>query len=100
VVYPLIDIDDRIWTEGPRSDEPTVLRMPLEEFPSKEDTLAWIEEKRKVPESRAGMERTPYAAAAAQWGLFASHLLDKKGLNSAEFRPIKRIEAGARLPKT
>ncbi|WZH48274.1 Alpha/Beta hydrolase protein [Fusarium acuminatum] len=99
VVYPLIDIDDRIYTEGPRSDEPTILRMPLEEFPSKEDILAWIEEKRKVPETRAGFERTPYAAAAAQRGLFASHLLDNKGLNSAEFRPIKRIEAGARLPK-
>ncbi|KAF5675811.1 alpha beta hydrolase fold-3 [Fusarium heterosporum] len=100
VVYPLIDLDDRIWAEGPRSDEPTILRLPIDEFPSKEITLAWIEEKRQIPESRAGFERTPYAAASAQWGLFASHILDHKGLNSAEFRPLNRIEAGAKLPKT
>lgn len=73
--------------------------MPLEEIPSMEDTLAWIEKTRKKPESRAGFERTPFAVAACQRGIFSSHMLDNKGLDKADFHPLERIEAGAKLPK-
>ncbi|RFN51443.1 hypothetical protein FIE12Z_4280 [Fusarium flagelliforme] len=100
LVYPLIDIDDRIFTEGPRPDEPNVLRFPNEDILPKEDTLAWIEKARQTPASRAGFERTPFAVSACQNGIFASHLLDPKGLNKDEFRPLARIEAGARLSKS
>lgn len=100
VVYPLIDIDDRIYTEGPRPDEPNVLRYPNKDIPSKEDTLAWIEKARQVPESRAGFERTPFPVSACHNGIFASHFLDPKGLKKSEFRPLDRIEAGAKLPKS
>ncbi|KAF4437913.1 hypothetical protein F53441_12919 [Fusarium austroafricanum] len=97
--YPLLDIKDRLYVQGARPDEPTVLRMPLEEIPSMEDTLAWIEKTRKEPESRAGFERTPFAVAACQRGIFASHVLDNKSLNNLEFNPTERIQTGAKLPK-
>ncbi|KAM0555890.1 hypothetical protein ACHAPJ_006292 [Fusarium lateritium] len=99
VVYPLLDTKDKVYLEGPSPDEPTVLRFPPEDIPFKADTLVWIEEKRKVPESRAGFERTPFAVAACQRGIFASHILDNKNLNKTEFHPLERIEAGAVLPK-
>jgi hypothetical protein len=98
-VYPLLDTKDRLYLQGALPNEPTVLRMPLEEIPSMEDTLAWIEKTRKKPESRAGFERTPFAVAACQRGIFSSHMLDNKGLDKADFHPLERIEAGAKLPK-
>ncbi|KAJ4007325.1 hypothetical protein NW766_010009 [Fusarium irregulare] len=100
LVYPLIDIDDRIFTTGPHPDEPNVLRFPDEDILPKEETLAWIEKVRRTPASRAGFERTPFAVSACQNGIFASHILDPKGLNKDEFRPLNRIEAGAKLSKS
>lgn len=100
LVYPLIDIDDGIFTTGPLSDEPNVLRFPDKDILSKEETLAWIEKARQTPASRAGFERTPFAVSACQNGFFASHLLDPEGLNKDEFRPLNRIEAGAKLSRS
>ena len=100
LVYPLIDIDDRIFTTGPLPEEPNVLRFPDEDILSKEDTLAWVEKARQAPATRAGFERTPFAVSACQTGIFSSHLLDPKGLNRDEFRPLNRIEAGAKLSKS
>ncbi|GFP57137.1 probable carboxylesterase M8 [Trichoderma asperellum] len=97
--YPFVNPRDPIMLSGPRDDEPTILRMAREEMPSKTSVLDWIEEKKSTVTTKAGFERTPFAAAAAQYGLYHSKIFDPRGLNRPEFIPIERLRAGARLPK-
>lgn len=86
--------------EGPGPEDPTVLRYDLKDIPSKEDTLAWIEEKRQVPHSKDDFSRTPFAVAACHHGLFNSHIFDSKRLNQRAFYPLERLEDGGQLPST
>lgn len=97
--YPLLDLKDKLYVGGPRPGEPNVLRYPPEAIPSKEDTLAWIEEKRKAPTTKDGFDRTPFAVSAVHNGLFLTHIVDNKGLNKREFSPVELLEDGKRLPK-
>ncbi|KAJ4221453.1 hypothetical protein NW759_006700 [Fusarium solani] len=98
VVYPLLDPRDKVYVEGPGPDEPTILRADLKDMPSKEETLAWIEEARKEPHSKDNLDRIPFPIAACHSGIFASDIFDSKGLNRRDFFPLERIEAGERLP--
>lgn len=98
IVYPLLDPRDKVYVEGPGPDEPTILRADLKDMPSKEETLAWIEETRKEPHSKDNLDRIPFPIAACHSGIFASDIFDNKGLNRREFFPLDRIEAGDRLP--
>lgn len=97
--YPFVNPRDRIMFSGPRDDEPTILRLPREEIPSKEAVLAWIEEAKKTVTTKAGLERTPFAVAASQYGLYYSKIFDPRGLNRLDFIPTERLRAGAKLPK-
>lgn len=97
--YPFVNPKDPIMVSGPRDDEPTILHMAREEMPSKAAVLSWIEETKKTVATKAGFERTPFAAAAAQHGLYYSKIFDPKGLNRPDFVPTERLRAGARLPK-
>ncbi|KAM0433450.1 hypothetical protein ACHAPT_004330 [Fusarium lateritium] len=98
IVYPLLDPRDKVYIKGPGPDEPTILRADLKDMPTKEDTLAWIGEKRKTPHSKDGFDRLPFAIAACHSGIFASEIFDNKNLNMREFFPLERVEAGERLP--
>ncbi|KAF7561231.1 hypothetical protein G7046_g2934 [Stylonectria norvegica] len=99
VVYPFVDANDKIFTDGPTAEEPTIMRNPREDILSKEETIDWINESRKTVTTKAGFDRTPYCVAATQHGLFTSEIYDNLGLNSPEFSPLSRISAGAKLPK-
>ncbi|KAF4983800.1 hypothetical protein FZEAL_884 [Fusarium zealandicum] len=97
--YPLLDVKDKLYVEGVGPEDPNVLRFPTQDIPSKQDTLAWIEEKRREPHTRDGFERSPFAVAACHHGIFMSDLFDNKNLNRSEFNPLERLEAGETLPK-
>lgn len=99
-VYPLLDTDDSLYLEGPGPGDPNVLRFKDEDILSKEVAMQWIEETRKEVATKAGFERTPLCVAICQHGLFVSGVLDNKGLKRADFSPLKRLEAGAKLPKS
>lgn len=99
LTYPLVDPQDHIFTTGPREDEATVLRVPLEEMPSREEVLTWIEDKRQTVSTKAGFERGPFNAASAQYGLYYSHVFNHRHLPDHDFLPMERIKSGARLPK-
>jgi hypothetical protein len=99
MIYPFVDPADEVILNGPKAGEPTILRFPLEDLPSKEDVITWIEELKKTVSSQAGMERTPYAVAATQYGLLYSHMFDSEDLRRPGFLPLKRLEGGASLPK-
>ncbi|KAL2211228.1 alpha/beta-hydrolase [Sarocladium strictum] len=99
LTYPFVDPQDHIFTTGPREDELTVLRVPLEEMPSKEEVLTWIDEKRQTISTKAGFERGPFNAAATQYGLYYSHVFNHRRLPDRDFLPMERIKSGARLPK-
>jgi pimeloyl-ACP methyl ester carboxylesterase len=99
LLYPFVDPKDRIMVTGPAADEPTVLRFPREDIPSKDATIAWIEEARKTITTKAGAERTPFCVSATQNGLFYSTIFDSSNLNRLEFEPLKRIKSGAKLPR-
>jgi acetyl esterase/lipase len=100
MTYPMVDIQDRQFTEGPSHDEPTVSRIPLEHMMSKEDTLATIESLREQVHTVAELERFFWTVSSVQHGLFVSALFDNKGLGRAEFFPIRMLQSGANLPKT
>jgi hypothetical protein len=99
VAYPFLDPKDDIFVKGPAPEDPTMLRFPLEDIPSKDAVVAWIEETRKTVASKAELERTPFSVGAAQYGLFDSEIFDSSNLNRPEFLPVERIKAGANLPK-
>ena len=98
MAYPAIDLKDDLFVKGPAPGEPAPLRFPLEDIPSMQETVDWIEEKRKTVTTKAGFERTPFCVASCQHGLFSSKILDNKGLDRLEFFPLERIRTGARLP--
>ncbi|CAM1503499.1 Fc.00g010900.m01.CDS01 [Cosmosporella sp. VM-42] len=98
MAYPLIDLKDKLYLEGPADGEGNVLQCPSEDMPSREDTVAWIEEKRKVITTKDGFERTPFCIAACQYGLLMSKVLDNKKTDLAPFLPLERIKSGAKLP--
>ena len=97
--YPFLDPKDDLIVKGPTAEEPTILRFPREDIPSKEAVVAWIKETRKTVASRAELERPPFAVGAAQYGIFYSEIFDNRNLNQPEFLPIERIKACANLPK-
>jgi acetyl esterase/lipase len=97
--YPFVNPKDPITFFGPRDDEPTILRMPREEMPSKTSVLDWIEETKGTMTTKAGFELTPFAAASVQHGVYYSKIFDPRGLNELKFIPTERLRAGARLPK-
>jgi hypothetical protein len=99
VAYPFLDPNDDIFFNGPGAEEHTILRFPLEDIPSKDAVVAWIEETRKTVTSKAELERTSFSVGAAQYGLFDSEIFDSSNLNRPEFLPMVRIKAGANLPK-
>ncbi|VUC20524.1 unnamed protein product [Clonostachys rosea] len=99
VVFPAMDLYDPIFATGPSKGDPTVMRFPEAEIPTKEDTIAWIEESRKTVATKAGFERTPFCVAATQHGLIAKTVFDPKGLKLEEFNPVKRMQSGAKLPQ-
>ena len=67
-------------------------------MPSKEETLAWIQDKRQRPHTKDDTTRTPFAVAACHHGLFFSKILDNANLDRRDFNPIERLEAGGKLP--
>lgn len=97
--YPFVNPKDPIMFSGPRDDEPTILRVAREEMPTKTSVLDWIEETKYTVATKAGFERTPFAVAASQYGIYYSKIFDPRGLNRLEFIPTERLRAGARLPK-
>ncbi|KAM0715660.1 hypothetical protein Q7P37_009158 [Cladosporium fusiforme] len=100
LIYPAVDLRDDIWTNGPSEGAPTVLRFPQEEMMSKEDALAWVQEKRKVVASKGGFEITPFVVSLTQHGLFASEMLEHGNAKlSSDHLPLERLKAGAKLPK-
>lgn len=98
MMYPLIDPKDRVFTDGPRPGDPSVLRISLEVLPSKDDTMVWIEKKREKPHFKDGFDRVPFTVSACHNGLFGSHIFDNQQLNKNEFFPLERLEAGEKLP--
>ncbi|KAF2871075.1 Alpha/Beta hydrolase protein [Massariosphaeria phaeospora] len=98
MAYPFVNPADEVIVNGPKDGEPTILRFPLDTLPSKEAVVAWIDESRKEVTSQADMDRGAFAAAAAQYGLYYSHLFDNRSLKRPEFLPLLRIKAGAKLP--
>lgn len=99
MAYPFVDPADEVILHGPRAEDPTILHLPFEGLPSKDDVLAWISESRKTVISQAGMERTLFSVAATQYGLLYTHIFDSAGLERPEFLPLERIRTGARLPR-
>lgn len=99
LTYPFVDPQDDIFVTGPKEDEDTVLRIPLDQMPSKEEVLAWIEDKRRTVTTKAGFERGAFNAASAQYGLFYSHVFNHLQLPDHDFLPMERIKSGGRLPK-
>ena len=99
LTYPMVDPQDHIFVTGPKEGEETVLRFPSEEMPAKDAVEAWIEKERQVVTTKAGFERGPFNAASAQYGLYYSHVFNNRDLPDADFLPLERIKAGARLPK-
>lgn len=99
VVYPLVDLKDYIYNTGPTESDGNILRLPSEFIPSKENTIAWIEESRKEPVNKSGFERAPFVVGACHHGLYGKLIFDNLGLNKREFYPLERIEAGEKLPK-
>ncbi|KAH7324216.1 Alpha/Beta hydrolase protein [Stachybotrys elegans] len=99
LTYPLVDPQDHIFVTGPNEGEETVLRVPKEQMPSKEEVMAWIEEKRATVTAKAGFERGVFNAASAQYGLYYSHVFNHRHLPDHDFLPMERIKSGARLPK-
>lgn len=97
--YPFVDPKDDVIVSGPKPEDPSILRFNVEELPAKETVLDWIEQTRKTVQSRAGWERTKFAVAATQYGLFYSKIFDSNGTDSADLIPIERLRSGARLPK-
>lgn len=101
LTYPAVDLRDNIWTNGPSEGAPTVLRFAQEEILPKEDSLAWVQERRKVVASKGGFEITPFVVALTQHGLFASEMLEHGNAElSSKHLPLERLRAGAKLPKT
>lgn len=99
LTYPFVDPQDHIFVTGPKEGEDTVIRFPLEQMPSKEEVLAWIEEKGRTVTTKAGFERAAFNAASAQYGLFYSHVFNPRHLPDHDFLPMERLKSGARLPK-
>lgn len=100
LAYPAVDLRDEMWTKGPAAGAPTVFRFPLEEMPSTEDTLAWVEERREKVVSKGGFEATPYLVALTQNVLFASEMLEHNGVKlQPQQLPLERLRTGAMLPK-
>ena len=100
LTYPAVDLRDGIWNDGPAEDAPTVLRFPAEEIPSRDEALAWVAEKRKTVASKGGFERTPFLVALTQHGLFGREMFEHDGVKlRTEELPLKRLKAGAKLPK-
>ena len=97
VLYPLIELYDRLNLEGPAEDEPTVLRFAPEDMPSEEAGLAFIKESRKAVTTKAGFERTPFCVSIAQNGHWGE-VLDPHNLRLDSFLPMERMKAGAKLP--
>lgn len=85
--------------KGPGAEEPTILRFPREDIPSKDSVVTWIEETEKTVSSMAGLERAPFAVGATQHGLFDSKIFDSSNLDRPDFLPMERIKAGNKLPK-
>jgi acetyl esterase/lipase len=97
--YPFVDPQDDIFTKGPAPGEPIPLRFPAEDLPSKEETIAWIEEARKTITTKAGFERTLFCVAATQYGLFASKVIGDEVSQNPYLTPQNWIKTGAKLPK-
>jgi hypothetical protein len=92
MAYPLLDLKDNIFVNGPAPGEPAVLRFPAEQMPAKADTIAWFEKERAAVTTKDGWDRTPYCVSTCQYGLFASKILDNRNLNRPF--PLAKIEAG------
>ncbi|VUC28419.1 unnamed protein product [Clonostachys rosea] len=99
LAYPFVDPKDPAMVDGPAPGEPSILRFDVDELPSKDSVVSWIEETRKAATSKAGWDRTKWAVSAAQNGIFYSQIFDNLGLNRPEFFPLERIRRGAKLPK-
>jgi len=99
MMYPCVDPTDELYTKGVAEGAPTPLRIPREQMPSKEDSLAWVAESQKTITSKEGWERAPYCVALTTYGLIYDKMIDPKGLDDPATLPLKRIEAGAKLPK-
>lgn len=99
IAYPLLDPKDDVFVKGPAAGDPTILRFPLKDMPSKDVVLASVDEARKTVTSKAELERTPFAVGATQYGLFDSKIFDSSSVNRPDFLPIERIRAGSKLPK-
>ncbi|CAH0053665.1 unnamed protein product [Clonostachys solani] len=99
LAYPFVDPKDPAVAEGPAPGDPSILRFKVEELPSKDSVVSWIEEARKTTTSKAGWDRTKLAVSAAQNGIFDSQIFDNLGLDLPDFLPLERIKRGAKLPK-
>jgi acetyl esterase/lipase len=100
LAYPAVDLRDEIFTKGPAEGAPSVMRFPMEKMASRDDALAWVQEKRKTVASKGGFEITPFVVALAQHGLFAQEMLEYNGVKlQLEQLPLERLRAGGRLPK-
>lgn len=98
MAYPFVDPADEVIVNGPTGTDPNIFRFPLESLPSKEAVMSWIDEQKRTVKIQAGMETTPFAVAATQYGLLCSHIFDSRNLRRSEFLPLERLQLGARLP--
>lgn len=100
LLFPAVDLKDDLFRKGPEPGAPTVLRFPLNEIPSKEDSIAWIKERRNVVASKAGMDVIVYCVGLTQHGAYSEQMLEHGDVRlRTEHSPIERVKAGARLPK-
>ncbi|KAF2644934.1 hypothetical protein P280DRAFT_466193 [Massarina eburnea CBS 473.64] len=99
IQYPYVDVKDKVFTEGPGENDPTVLRWPKEQIPEEGEGLEWVEDARMKMVSKAGFERSAFNISLCTYGQFYSKVVDPLGLDVVELEPLRRIEAGAKLPK-
>lgn len=98
--FPAVDLKDDLFRKGPEPGAPTVLRFPLSDIPSKEESVAWIKERRNIVAFKAGMDVITYCVGLTQHGVFLEQMLEYGGVRlRTEHLPIERVKAGARLPK-
>lgn len=100
IAYPGLDLKDHIFVSGPRSDAPALLQFPESQIPSKDDSLAWVQEHRKVVESKRNIDFTPFCVGLVQHGEFSKQMLEfGDTVLTTDELPIERVRNGGRLPK-
>lgn len=100
MVYPMLDPKDDVFSKPTGPDEPTSLRLDRALIPSRDDTLAWIEQRLRELHTKEDLSISPFCVSSCHHGLLTSHVFDSKDRRKREYYPLERIEDGGRLPST